>query len=380
MEHGEKAAPFSRELRVFMCGLEEELRSMRRDAELKLIQQLSERYLKGKAECQPQELVEAIYGDGGAKQRRDATNIYPLRHKVNRTLREFSESAANDSGIHVSVSKSPYRLEVTGRRQEAESAEGREAFQKFWSPYLQNGAETTIVFTSPLFFRDAQYRYVRDIHVNNEQQKDKLGAVLGADNIAEWAPSRHYYSAGEVESVLKILSCLHEEGAHVRCRAIDSEDQLPERHDNHLIAIGSGRTNWYLDDQQAGLHFIVNQTHVEVEGSTITYSDGSDVHGRLIKHAVLTRRPSYHDGIAVTLIAANHGRAAEGVAEYLTTGRDLVDLVERLAGTGELPDKFQALFRVTLPARRTRELVTNVEVIAVWPGPAAGDRQAAAAR
>jgi hypothetical protein len=70
----------------------------------------------------------------------------------------------------------------------------------------------------------------------------------------------------------------------------------------------------------------------------------------LKKYAVVTRRQNPRTGRAITLIGRNHGRAAQGIVEFLLREHEgLSKLVNTLiAPSGLLPVHFQILFDVTV--------------------------------
>jgi hypothetical protein len=63
---------------------------------------------------------------------------------------------------------------------------------------------------------------------------------------------------------------------------------------------------------------------------------------------VLTRRPTPDGDHCATLIANNHGRAAQGVMGYLTDPVKMYQLGAYLQATNKLPYHFQVIFEVTI--------------------------------
>jgi hypothetical protein len=87
---------------------------------------------------------------------------------------------------------------------------------------------------------------------------------------------------------------------------------------------------------------------------------------RTKKYAILTRMPSPHYGHVITMIAANHGRAAQGVVEFLVNQVKLQTLFERMQiqPNNPLPSSFQIVFQVSvskLNGEGAPETVTPVE-------------------
>jgi hypothetical protein len=258
--------------------------------------------------------------------------------------------------LRLTVPKGQYRalFVEAGSEEDANRRErSRGALTRFWDPYLSGQAANVIVYTEPLFFRDDQGHYIRDWYVNDPAAAKQVRDWLPRADVGTFAPSYHYLSAGEVHCLLSLSRMFHEVGVPVETRnsRISSWNELCH---SNLILLGSPRTNAFLQSLQGESAFVVTADHIEnrkpkskearcYQGTR--YMDG--MLARMTEYAVITRRPGPTPGSAVTMIAANHGRAIEGAGHFLT----LEDRVQRLLdvmglGNGQsLPQHFQLLMK-----------------------------------
>ncbi len=232
-----------------------------------------------------------------------------------------------------------------------------------------------IIYTEPLFFRRKNaLTYVREVHCNETGSVSKLKGVLKRTN--DWVPSYHYVSSGEVMAVLRLVSELSYQPVAVLPKRSYSppHEPLPRRStafiaefataktvpplhkiksDTHLIIIGSGRTSLILRELQNGLDFTIEDDCIRVRNQKKeekrTYEDENKDVARethLRKYAVVSRY--YEDNGCITLIAANHGRAAQGAAEVLTDQNHFSRVITGKLTSPDLPRKFQLILEVPL--------------------------------
>lgn len=225
---------------------------------------------------------------------------------------------------------------------------------RFWQPYLEGQRPNYVVYTEPLFFRDGQGGFLRSWHVNDARD----GAARIAERYpmleaAKLEPAYHYLSSGEMHCLLSLTRVFHEAGVPVETRN-SRNSHWTELSQANLILLGSPRTNPFLRQLQGEVPILTEDHRIlirEAGGGTQhlegrRYLDGQLP--RLTEYAVVTRRPGLLAGTFITMIAANHGRAIEGSAHWLT----LDDQVEKILVAlgceqpGALPPSFQLLFRV----------------------------------
>jgi len=292
-------------------------------------------------------------------------------------LLAYFANEGRDEPLRLTIPKGRYRAVFTEAIREASgepAAVGTSALSRFWAPYLCRPTPVVIAYTEPLFFRDARGRYVRDLYVNDPAAASELSRWLRPSAAAALSPCYHYLSAGEVHCLLSLSRMFHELGIPVETRN-SRLASWSELHLVNLILLGSPRTNLFLRSLQPEQGFVVTERSVDdrrpsarrriaLEGRR--YRDGELT--RMTEYAVITRRPSPAPGNAVTMIAANHGRAIEGAGHLLTLEDRVQELLERLgASEGRpLPEQFQLLMKV-----ETIDLddeVVHVECIAHWTG------------
>ena len=351
-------------VRRFKERLEADPEILKNAIPAKIACEIIDRWLNDQAAIPPNDLVAVIYGRDDKKH--SAENLYPHRVKANKLLKKFCTVWNTEFEFHAQISEKPYGLIFGEPSSPADEETPTGPFEIFWKAHLSAKAPPILVFTSPLFFRDDQYHYVRDIHINDVQDQPKLDGFLGPGAHKSLKPTRHYYSAGEVNAALQFLTEFCDRGVRPDWSVIWSDGQLPELGERNLIAIGSGRTSWFLQDQQEQLMFVVEQTQV-TDRSVNPPASFEDKVGpnRTARFAVLTRLPTEHPGLTTTLIGANHGRAAEGVAEYVLREEDLNILLQKLTVDGVLAETFQVLFQVEIRSQ-DEAVILDVRPIKIW--------------
>jgi hypothetical protein len=260
--------------------------------------------------------------------------------------------------LQLSIPKGQYAVVFTpagaGRRDAGEPVQGR-SLVRLWKPYLTGQAGNIIVYTEPLFFRDDEGRYFRDWYVNDlVNGPAQLRTRLPLDEAAPLHPSYHYLSTGEVHCMLSLSRMFHERGAPLDTRnsRISSWNEL---RDANLILLGSPRTNTFLSTLQGEECFVVHADRIEnrapAENEQACYHGRRYLDGKLMRmseYALITRRPGVSPDCAVTMIAANHGRAIEGAGHFLTIEERVQSVIELmgLQPSHEMPPHFQLLMQV----------------------------------
>jgi hypothetical protein len=140
---------------------------------------------------------------------------------------------------------------------------------------------------------------------------------------------------------------------------------------SNLIVLGSSRTNAFLDSLQGEEEFTIGSDAIRClqphPGEQASYHRSRSMCGKLdrvVEFALVTRRPGPLGDSAITLIAANHGRAMEGAAQYVTREDKLSGLLRILGATEDaaLPTHFQVLLKVGMID--FEEEVMDVEYVA----------------
>ncbi len=258
--------------------------------------------------------------------------------------------------LRLEILKGQYRAVFSQVEQPPAAAQASGALGKFWRPYFTGAAAgNIIVYTDPLFFSDDHGLYIRDLQVNDLARGARpLIERAGLEGLGPLRPSYHYLSAGEVHCMLSVSRMFHERGIPLETRnsRISAWNELGHA---NLVLLGSPRTNTFIDTLQGEGDFLVTGDAVENRrpqpGEQAVYRAQRYMDGklpRMTEYAVVTRRPGTTPGAAVTMIAANHGRAIEGAGRILTLENEVAALLDHM-GLGDaeaLPCAFQALLRV----------------------------------
>ncbi|HWQ52751.1 MAG TPA: hypothetical protein VN442_03645 [Bryobacteraceae bacterium] len=276
---------------------------------------------------------------------------------VRERLSAYFNGEGRDEPLRLEIPKGQYRALFMRLPEPLPApAEVPGALQKFWWPYFSGAAAgNIIVYTDPLFFSDDHGLYIRDLQVNDLAHGARpLLERAGLEGLGPLRPSYHYLSAGEVHCMLSVSRMFHERGTPLETRnsRISSWNDLGH---SNLVLLGSPRTNTFIDSLQGEGDFLVTGEAVEnrnpLPGEQSVYRARRYMDGklpRMTEYAVLTRRPGPTPGAAITMIAANHGRAIEGAGRLLTLENEVRSLLEAMGlGTSDtLPSGFQALLRV----------------------------------
>ena len=269
-------------------------------------------------------------------------------------LLAYFATEGKDERLRLAVPKGKYLAIFAEALTDGEGGAVERAVMQFWRPYFGTEAPNVIAYTEPVFFRDDKGHYFRDWYVNEPAAAERLTKRLTRAGYGRLEPSFHYLSTGEVHCMLSIARVFHEMRVPVETRncRISAWNELRAA---NLILLGSPRTNAFLDSLQGEDAFVITADRIENRARRpgekpyykgLRYLDGKLV--RMTEYAIVTRRPGLAPGRAVTLIAANHGRAIEGAGHFLTL-EDRMESVLRAMGledAPEMPAHFQMLMRV----------------------------------
>jgi hypothetical protein len=240
---------------------------------------------------------------------------------------------------------------------------GRNRFpvEQFWSPHAVG--ETSLVWTEPLVFYDRKNRaYVRYLDLNSDSSDPVEVSKLFAGRphpAKSMIPCFGYQSSGDIVSVYQLERSLNMLGiATTRVLTRDSVER--DVVGKNTVIVGNARMNTYVAEFQKGSELMVGPKSVTLAtpgkkepAEYVDYEPAEQGGRRQCAYGVLTRRPNFNHGKTVTMIAANHGRAIEKIAEYITADGDLEQLWEMMGQQrSSWPSRFQALFEVEVTRER----------------------------
>jgi hypothetical protein len=278
---------------------------------------------------------------------------------VRERLQRYFDDIGHHEPLRLTIPKGQYRADFSETESQSvpEQRGGSEFLKCFWAPYLGEDRTNLAIYTEPLFFREGWATYVRNLYVNDaekgyRQLMERLPEVRSRD----LHPTFHYLDTGEVHSMFLLMQFFHEVGAPIGIRNARIASWHEIRYSN-LVMVGCSRTNPFMDMLQEETDFVIADDEIRnlapLEGESASYR-GERYHDaklpRYREYALVTRRPGAFNNSAITMIAANHGRAIEGVTNYLTTGREIAKLLPilDLEQPSALPKRFQILLRVEM--------------------------------
>jgi hypothetical protein len=280
----------------------------------------------------------------------DKGNVRVLVARARSGMRDYFDDPAwgRKSPEHLTISRPPYMLVLV-------SCAHPDPDVRFWDAHLSS-ARNIILHTEPLFFFNPRKRsFTRYLDLNG----DSLEAidVQGDARLRGLIPCFHYQPSGETYAAQDLANWF------VSQRRDRPEVKLTRKcHDDepwgqNLILLGNSRTNRFINRLQAlrrDLEIQLDQYSVvnlhPRSSEKKNYEDLNEVAGEGYTYALVTRCPSRFAGYSATILGANHGRAAQKVARYLTSKKSLRELMEKLeAPPGlPLPKSFQIVFRVEI--------------------------------
>lgn len=272
---------------------------------------------------------------------------------IRQRLHAYFEVEGRDERLRLTIPKGQYRAVFTAVNEGAPGA--ATALETFWRPYLTGAADNLLLFTELLFFRNDAGNFLRNIFVNDLSHAPReLPARFGAVDLSDYKPSYHFVSAGEMHCVLSLVHLFAGWEARLETKNSRFSSWNALRHAN-LILLGSARTNSFNDSLQGRNNFVLTTDRIENRqpqaGEAAAYRGQRFMDGKLEKlteYAIVTRRPGLTPGRVVTMIMANHGRAIEGVGDFLTTETQMQNLLAQVQGGTALPEHFEIVLRVDM--------------------------------
>lgn len=241
--------------------------------------------------------------------------------------------------------------------------------EMFWGPHIQSDEATTIIYTEPYFFHDADQRiWARCLAIN-----DETGELPEFLQPGKFKPAYNYVPTGEVRSLLGIAAWLLKQRVVLTYEVFHSSAIYEDIPQSNLILLGAPRCNPIMRLLQKGVtrsfHYFMGDAWIDVRNrqpsEQIPFEDSKmqgDDNGQLI-HVLVTRLCHPADkSLWVTVITADHTRAAQKVCEVLTDN----DEFKRLPITPETLSRegCQLIFRAEVWGDETQ--VRSLELIETW--------------
>lgn len=278
---------------------------------------------------------------------------------IRERLQQYFDDAGQSEPLRLAIPKGQYRAEFTETKLQsiAGSLDGAKDLKEFWGQYLTRDRSSLIVHTEPLFFREGWETYVRDLYVNDVEK----GYAQLIDRLPELrtrtlTPSYHYLDAGEINCMFLFMQFFHDMGLSVGVRNARIASWHELRNSN-LVLVGCTRTNPFMDMLQEENDFVIGEDEIRNlrprEGELPSYSGKRYQDSKLPRYreyVLVTRRPGACKDTTMTMLAANHGRAIEGAANFLTSSREVSNLCSTMkaARVTGLPERFQILLKVEM--------------------------------
>jgi hypothetical protein len=226
--------------------------------------------------------------------------------------------------------------------------------------------QTLISFTELRFFRDDLKRiFFRHQDINDDTSDAQIVELLKgmpflAERITEHGVrSTHFFTTtGEMSCVLMLTKMFEQQLIpNQYCPQHKMPSQIAQySRDENLLLIGNRRTHPLIRSIQQdkfyteGWRWRIGEREIEpVANVDPAYTDFDTVGGSRRGYILVARTPSRWDGRVVTILAGNHGRAFEGVAELLTSDDRLRTLLHdelKWPDQEPLPESFQIVFSV----------------------------------
>jgi hypothetical protein len=236
----------------------------------------------------------------------------------------------------------PYKLHV-----EANTLQS--SLSQFWEVHLGSTRKNWLITTEPLFFYNPrEHFFVRYLTLNAPADR-----VEQPDSPVAGLVECHTYVPSGEAGAEKVLTDWFK-GQQKELTVAVSRNCIDQPWQDDLILLGNSRTNRFISSLQEKHNFQLVQQDYQITNSdpkgdeAKIHTDLEGVTGVGVTHALVTRCRGLFDYANATIIAANHGRAAQRVAEFLTTEASVTKMFESfsLDLQKRLPDFFQILFEV----------------------------------
>jgi hypothetical protein len=323
-------------------------------SQMRLLDHLERKFPHGFEEA---DLALALGRDANWDKRR--TDIRALVARLREKLDDFYRYTplGKAAPVRLNLPKgTPYAIRLIENRHELDDAE------HFWDAHFGQNNKNLIIYTEPLFFWDKHNRcYIRFLDINSDRPEvdaQQIRASIPKNHPAhQLEPCFHYQSAGETQAQRILRKWFEQQDNKVRVE-VSRECVEAWVWDYNLVILGNARSNRFLRELQDGLAMVLRDDRITVR-RTPEDKRPSEIEdlipsttrpGAYYVHAIVTRGLGRAQHRCVTLIAANHGRAIEKVAEFLTNPDNLKQLYRdlRLDPGEPLPLTFQWLFRLKL--------------------------------
>jgi len=235
--------------------------------------------------------------------------------------------------------------------------------EAFWKPFLSTNTPLMLTYNSRLFLLALPLDLmVRNWQTNEMSEVPQSAALLqfqkqmGVERLVE---TRNYVDFGAMYSVFLLTRTLDRRQSQISLKASKDLAWADVFNDNIIFVGGMSSADPRLRRVQEAGDFV---EHVEgianlhpksgelafypVAHSSKTGANDGD------KYAVLSRFPGPQRGRCIMLIGSAHSELPWALAEYVTNPLSVGELMQHVKlPSGELPEAFQVLLRVTLQAQ-----------------------------
>jgi hypothetical protein len=302
------------------------------------------------------------------------------RNDTLRMIKNIAEAGRTDSSPNSNIEEAFDQLWLAFSSKLSTACEWqpapKDAVEAFWAPYwrieqLQKVPsdigrpyvrETRIFYTEPRFWQFGRmfYRSLDDNSFDEDGNRtadeaphlDKVPEQLrGGMRQLPFKCVHQFVSAGEATCIAVLQRKLTKLGIATILSVSRRRHSDADLIGDNLIIIGNVRTHWAIHQFQHDLPIKVERSRIVAEDTVLntrtTYEDDDPGTRERNVYAVVTRR---QDGNrSVTVLAANNGRAFEGVGAFLCSTPQLRRALPSISELSTpLPATFQLLLRIRL--------------------------------
>jgi hypothetical protein len=209
----------------------------------------------------------------------------------------------------------------------------------FWSPFLSPKADTTIVFSSPLFFELPEHAlFLRFYNLNEPNQIPSHAGYHGLRRLlGEFSgPYYNYAQIGEALSIARLVGFLARRGASVTAVPAHAAtwDFLKER---NVIILGAARMNQWLRRLESQLDFAVTDGPAIANrrpqpGEQKIYETPS--HRDAKTYAVVATLPGLSPGRGMVVVSSHGSAGIVGAVEFILNPERMKELEAKLGPRG----------------------------------------------
>ena len=235
--------------------------------------------------------------------------------------------------------------------------------EAFWKPFLADDAPLLLTYQSRLFLLapplELMVRNYRTNSMSDVPQSPALQEFQKQMGVANFVETRNYADFGAVNSVFLLMRTVGKRQAQISLKRSDDLDWTDIFNDNVIFVGGLAAAVPRLERVLESGDFVEDALAIsnvrpkagEPRNYPVAHLNSKGANDG-IKYALLSRFPGPRRGHYIMILGSAHSELPWALAEYITNPLSMRELMQHLKlPSGELPDAFQVVLKVTLQSQ-----------------------------